>query len=244
MTNPVFIAVPSYGGQPAAEMTFSLTLAMEEARAMRRPATLRIRSGDSLLTRARNVLVQQFLDSGAEILVFWDDDVACAPGDFERLLSAEAPIVSGAYRFRSEPLGYPIRPLKEGWREAEGLIEVEGVGGGFLAITRAAIERMIAARPGAWFNDREVGRAPLLFENLVIDHDLHSEDFVFCRRVRDAGLRIFVEPTIQLTHVGRKAFQGDFNRWLAHRVNAAAPIGAAEAAKARLDAAYERALGA
>jgi glycosyltransferase involved in cell wall biosynthesis len=237
----VFVAVPTYSGAIEAEAVISLVAAIEEASALGRKVILRVRPGDSLLTRARNVLVTQFLDTDADALVFWDADIACAPGDFARLISAEGDIVAGAYRFRSDPEGFPIRVLPEGWVESGGLFEVEAVPAGFLRITRAAIEAMMRAAPDAVFTDGD-RRIPSLFENAIRGGEMWSEDFVFCARARKAGLRVFVEPQIRLTHVGRKAFVSDFNGWLARRLAAAAPPGAADDAKARLDAAYSRAL--
>ncbi len=241
MTDRVFIAMPSYGGQPCAETVMALVNALAEAAAIGQPASLRLRPRDSLLPRARNLLAQQFLDSGAETLVFWDDDVGCQPGDFARLLQARGDLVAGAYRYRSDPQNFPILPLAGGWRGDDGLYEVEAVPAGFLKISRAAIEAMVAARPDAWFHDGEVGRAPILFENVVEDHQWWGEDFTFCRRARAAGLRVWIDPRVRLTHTGAKVFVSDFSGWLGRQFAARATPDDLAAARARLEAAFARA---
>ena len=99
----VYIAIPSYSGEIGAPTVISLQRALKEAAALGVETTVDIRAHDSLLPRARNLLVQHFLDSAATDLVFWDSDVAPDPGGFARLLSHDVDCVAGCYRTRSDP---------------------------------------------------------------------------------------------------------------------------------------------
>jgi len=237
----ILIAVPAHSGAVACETATSLMRARDEAHALGCKCEVDFRPGDSLLLRARNVMVARFLKSDADDLVFWDADVAAAPGGFAQLISHPVDCVAGPYRFRAEPEGYPVRYLSgrpAAIDPASGLLEIEGVGAGFLRVGRGLVERLIAADPDGWVDDRGEGRLPWLFDFAVREHQMHGEDFVFCDKVRAAGAAVWLDTRIALHHVGPKAFGGDFNRHLGTSLAAAAKPGELAEASAALEAAH------
>jgi hypothetical protein len=233
----VQIAIPSYNGEIGAATMQSVLHAMREAEAAGWEARLDIRPRDSFPPRARNHLVQNFLDSDSSDMVFWDADIATTPGAFTALLSHDVDVVGGVYRLRQEPERYPVRPLPGGALEedpATGLIEVEGIATGFLRISRAAILRTIAHFPDLWADER--GRkVPWLFDYEIREHKFWSEDYVFCARFRAAGGRVFADPALAFVHTGPQDFIGAWARELGRR--RAARINPLElmAANARVD---------
>ena len=210
MTRTIHVAIPAYSGEIGAPTVVSLMRAVEEARALGAALELDIRAHDSFLTRGRNVLVHRFLESGADDLVFWDADVAAAPGDFTRLVSHPVDCVAGCYRARKDPELYVFRPLAADVDPATGLLEIEGVGAGFLRLTRAAVERTTAHFPDLWVHDCDHGRIAWLFDNDIVDHGAWSEDMTFFRRFREAGGRVWVDPELTLHHTGPKTFSGSY----------------------------------
>lgn len=50
------------------------------------------------------------------------------------------------------------------------------------------------------------GRVPALFMTPIHNDGLESEDYNFCRRAREAGLKIIMEPSVRLLHWGQYAF--------------------------------------
>lgn len=97
-------------------------------------------------------------------------------------------------------------------------LEVSRVGTGLLAIRRDVIETLcqrhteLRYAPDAL--DRESGLAGDYLTALfmaMIDPDtghLLSDDYAFCRRVRDAGYRIWLAPWMRTTHTGPARFAG------------------------------------
>src|SRR5579862_1959160 len=79
-----FIAIPTYSGEINYLTMVCVTRAIAEARENGWEADVGVRATDSLLCRARNVLVAAFLKTDATDLVFWDADVAAEPGAFVR----------------------------------------------------------------------------------------------------------------------------------------------------------------
>ena len=98
--------------------------------------------------------------------------------------------------------------------------EVATIGAGFTMIARAAFERLDERHPelswatAPWEQDNFglAPRATAYFETLIDrEQDSYlSEDFAFCRRVRDAGMRVWLAPWIELTHFGNLGFAGSF----------------------------------
>jgi hypothetical protein len=237
----VRIAIPAYSGEIGWATMMTVIRARDECRALGWKCEVEVRPGDCYLHRARNVLLTRFLASGATDLVFWDSDVACAPGDLPRLLEHDEDMVFGAYPFRADPEGWPVRWLDSPATRGD-LLEVEGAPTGFLRITRRAIERMAAAGPDAWINDRHDGRVVWLFDYAVREHELHGEDFLFCAKWRAIGGRVWLDRRIRLTHFGQKGFAGDIERHLGRRLAARTTDAERAAARADLDARFEEAV--
>jgi hypothetical protein len=42
----------------------------------------------------------------------------------------------------------------------------------------------------------------------LLDHQYFTEDYVFCRRFRAIGGKVWVDPILELDHTGTKVFRG------------------------------------
>jgi hypothetical protein len=174
---------------------------------------VRVSAGDSILSHARNHFIADFLASPAYTdLVFIDHDVAWEPGALARICGYELDVVAGVYPKRTMPLQWPVR-VKDGTSLVDpetGLMEAEGVPAGFLRLSRRCLQSMTEHY---WHLRYAYGAAPggfctSLFDFKIIDGAYWGEDFVFCRRWRDMGGRIWVDPNIQFAHCGTWQFQG------------------------------------
>lgn len=96
--------------------------------------------------------------------------------------------------------------------------EVAGAGTGFMMIRRETFERVQAATPDLSFtpdhkrNDHFDGARPVhLFFDCEIDpvsRRYLSEDYFFCRNVRNAGMQVWMTPHFELSHTGTYTFRG------------------------------------
>ena len=87
-----------------------------------------------------------------------------------------------------------------------------------MLIRRAVLEAMRGALPDLVFRsdpgERQahgIGEIEPSFFSPLIDPEtraLLSDDYAFCRRVRDAGFRIWLAPWIRTTHTGPAVFSG------------------------------------
>jgi hypothetical protein len=181
--------------------------------------------GSSNLPRARNELVARFLASDCTDMIFIDDDMGWDPLAILRLVASDKSVIAGVGRKRvdkpnSDPNVWCVHLESSAEhaivQDAMGAVEVKAVGTAFMKIERSVFEKMIVAHP-EWKRDGHDGMSEAVKANYYqffrFDPDDTmelGEDFVFCKRWRDIGGSIWIDPTIWLAHVGSKAYSGRF----------------------------------
>jgi len=172
-------------------------------------------SYDSLVQRARNDIVQLALDQQVDDLVFIDYDVDWTPEDFFKLLEYDVDVVGGIYPKKGDEEDYPVKALNQNIKfEENGLIEVEGIATGFLRLTRKALQTV--SDDSIEYTESHKPKPIKMVFDITVDEkgELISEDIVFCRKWRKLGGKVWFDPSIKLSHVGTKRWNGDFMRWL------------------------------
>jgi len=167
-----FVATPSHSGALSSLYVRSLlglvNLAWTQGFAMQ----TRFLDGDSLVPRARNRLVAEFMADARWTHLFWiDADIGFEPEAALRLLLAGREVVAGVYPHKTEgwpaeglaqalPAGstredfaarhasYAFNPLPGAQRaDEDGFVEVLDAPTGFMLIARTVLERLSAAMP-------------------------------------------------------------------------------------------------
>jgi hypothetical protein len=218
----ILFAIPTYSGKIAMNAQTAISRASIEAQAKGWLTDMTVRSQDSIISRARNVLASIFYQSNATDLLFWDADVACSPGDFTRLMSHDVDLVGGVYPTRGEVNGEPefvVKPLAgQLIIEPNGLAQVEGVATGFLRITKQCMKKMVDAHDNRWFQDQTAPGVKIYslfeFEFDVIGRQMFSEDYIFCRRWREQGGIAWADCELMMHHMGEKMFSGRLGDYL------------------------------
>jgi hypothetical protein len=169
-------------------------------------------SYDSLVQRARNDLVRLALDEGFDALVFMDSDQEWDPEWIFKLLDYKEDVVGGTVVKKSDQLLFNVKALKTGLkREANGLMEVEAIGTGFMKITRKALQEVWDVS-SEYTNEGKKCR--MVFDVQLVDGELVSEDNVFCRKWRSLGNKVWIDPTMTCNHIGSKKYSGNFMHFL------------------------------
>lgn len=176
--------------------------------------------GDSLIVSARNVCVAEFLKTDCTDMFFLDSDVGCGAGVFTRMMHHKADVVGAAYRHKCDTESYPVRWMdkQELWADPDsGLLEVESIATGFLRIQRHVLEKL--AENEDYFYSKAGVKCPLIFNTEVVDHILWGEDYVFCKKWRAQGGKVWVDPEITLNHVAAdgNVYNGHLGNWLKNR---------------------------
>jgi hypothetical protein len=211
------IGIFSYDGAPELQTMHCVISTLIELSIKGMESHITARVGNADVAGARNSMVGEFLSGDCTDLLMLDHDVAWEPGAVLRLMHHPVDLVCGAYRARKDPEQYPIRCLgKEIWSCPDtGLIEVEGLGAGFMRITRKCLEDMVKAYESRRYYDEWFKRDTWSLFDFVSENGFRwSEDIMFCKRYRDIGGKVWVDPELTLHHVGKKTFTGTFGHWL------------------------------
>jgi len=137
----------------------------------------------------RDVAAKAAIKAGADGVFWVDDDVKLPPEALVKLLAAEKDFVSGLY-FQKYPPHWPLVAMYDGrsflwlqdYPKVNQVVEVDGVGFG-CAYTSTKLLKVLKAR----------------YEKIFEWTD-YSEDFTFCLRAGEAGMKPWVDTTIKCGH--------------------------------------------
>ena len=190
---------------------------------------------DSLITRARNKLVKQFLDTDHTHLFFIDADISFTPDDFIRVLNLNKPISTAPYPIKRDDkiekgdasLGWCVNfPLgKYNFKDNDnGYKLCDYAGTGFMCIQRDVFKTILKKYPQIEYltevnAQKEVkGIKEYAFfdcgiqgQGILEDKDntrrYLSEDFYFCALWQQCGGEIWTDITSELKHIGIKTYE-------------------------------------
>jgi hypothetical protein len=164
--------------------------------------------GSSIVTDARSAVVDQFLKGDGTHLFWIDSDMHWHPRWFLKLvaLCTQVDVVGATYTQKTEPPRFMLREPKNTinpW----GLIEVAGLGLGFTIMRREVVEKVAASKPMIHTNGGEL-REVFAFGRTPEGHRL-GEDMAFFQDIREAGYTVWMDPKVNVQHVGLKMYGGD-----------------------------------
>ena len=217
----VFIGLPAYDHKVSLRLAVSLAQFCQVA--PQHGITVQIGSvcGCSVVSRARNLLVQDFLESECDYLFFIDSDINFEAEDILRIMAwgtdPKKGIVAAVPRVRDKNPIY-ISTLDyddkgELTMNKMGLVRAKRVATAFMLIRREVIEVLAKEHPEWCYYDKKSERTlTCLFDFKLTEEGYLGEDFLFCDRTREAGYEVWVDPTITLGHMGIQEFVGNFGR--------------------------------
>ena len=162
---------------------------------------------EPLIQLARNKLLSLFIESDCNELVFIDSDQAWNAEDLLNLVNIDKDFVGAPVILKtSNNYNVSFKEVSKG-----ELIKVESVGTGFLKISKKVAKDIWNIseeyKDGESFNR-------MAFEVKVVDGDIMSEDFMFCKKWKDLGGEIFIDPSINPYHIGSASYKGDFEEYV------------------------------
>lgn len=240
--------MPAYGGMMAGYTASCLNDLVKDATVNGLQIYPFFLFNESLITRARNYIVDEFLRSDCTHLLFIDSDIVFRPIDVWEMaqvaLESDKDIVCGAYPKKNIAWEKVKRAVDKGIAdkgknhpdvltnytgdfvfslEREGEypmdkpFEVKESGTGFMLIRRDVFEKIAEANPDNSYipdhprtkdfdGSREI--TAFFLDPLVNKRHL-SEDYYFCMKAKELGLKVWLCPWIRLHHVGTYVFVGN-----------------------------------
>jgi hypothetical protein len=246
--NKLFLATPMYGGQCAGMFARSVADLSAMCTHYGIPLQMYFLFNESLITRARNYCVDEFMRSDATHLMFIDSDIGFNPNDVIALMALsrdDSPydIIGGPYPKKciswekiklavdkgvadkdpnvlekfvgdyvfnpkggsgSIPIGEPVEVLE--------------IGTGFMMARKNTFQKFSEAFPQYSYKPDHVrtahfdgSREIMQYFQAEIDPKSKrylSEDYWFCQKVQELGLKTWFCPWMQMQHVGTYIFGG------------------------------------
>jgi glycosyltransferase involved in cell wall biosynthesis len=217
----IFIALPAYDFKVSLKLAISLARFAQSAPQHGIDIQIGSICGCSVVSRARNLLAQDLLDSPCDYLMFIDSDINFEPEDILRLMAwgsdPKRGIVAAVPRTRSETKTYIANLEYDGngdlTMNGMGLVRAERVATAFMLVRREVFEKMVEAHPEWKYYDKRSNRTiPCLFDFLLTEEGYIGEDYLFCDRTRELGFEVWVDPSITLGHMGVQEYVGNYGK--------------------------------
>jgi len=220
----IFIATPMFGGQCNYMYMISLINLLTKLAQAGIPCMFEIAANESLITKARNILVEGFLKSQATHLLFLDGDLGFQADDVLRMIQADKDVIGGQYakkkinwevvknvvQNRPDIPGHTInavvaestfRPIGESLSfNINEPVEVESIATGLMLVKREVFTKMAAEMP----------------EIEIISGGSETMDPVTMTRMTDAHRKAHAYFDVSIDPVSRAYTSEDFTfckRW-------------------------------
>lgn len=212
MKKKIFISCCS-NRNPEWGMLLSLQEAIRHTAKAGHTIIFKPRLEESLICRARQNDLVEFMQRGCDYLFSVDDDVFLPQDAIIRLVEANKDIVAGIYRLGMDdpvaavrlPAGSP--PWLEIWKKGL-LTPAVYVSTGCMMIARNAIEGMIEKYPEQKYRRNVTNdECWALYQPFIYHQEYLSEDWAFCRRALEAGFEIWVHGGVRAGHMKKKLYR-------------------------------------
>jgi hypothetical protein len=173
-------------------------------------------SGSSNLPKARNALAAYFLASEFDDMLLIDDDMEWKAGAVMRLIASDKAVIGAVGRRKTDKVSWCLRFLDGSEQQLHqdefGALEVAMLGTGMLKISRSAFEQIIAERPDLKHpnpdDDMPKDVAEHYYRFFRFGDQDEGEDYMFSQLWRSVGGQVWVDPEIELGHIGEKTYTG------------------------------------
>ena len=207
----IFLATPAYDGRVHVQYAISLADTNLLLQSNGVPVQVRINTTGSLLVAERNRLTQAFWESDCTHMLCIDSDLGWPADAVKALIDHDEEFVAGVYPSRKEE-SFLFRPFANEDNSLivspKKLIKMQYIPAGFMLIKRSAIEKMRNHFPELYFEPKHpesnASKGYCFFDTEVFEGEFWGEDYVFCRRARQAGVDIWVDPMIEFDHAGMR----------------------------------------
>jgi hypothetical protein len=169
---------------------------------------------DVLIQRARNDLIAIAIHEEIDDLIWIDSDICWQPEWLFKLLAYPVDVVGGTYPKKNDKGDWPVKVVGDKIKVDPDtkLLEVDGLGTGFLRMSKKALQAIWDAEPIEY--EGVHGKAKWICEVVCKDGEVVGEDIILCNKLQAAGFKIYLDASMCCGHVGMKMYQGDFLKFL------------------------------
>lgn len=201
----VFIAIPTYNHSIDYTCTYSLISAGIALTLNKIDFGIQFFPGDCYLDRIRNRIASTFLDTHYERLLMIDADVGFQSNDLINFLSHDKLAICGLYPKKNEKKEWSSANI----RQSGDLLEVDWAATGFLMVHRDAFKAIEPWSVEYAENNDPNRKMRGFFDRGSCDRSAGlrlGEDYSFCERLLQAGIKIYADHNMKLSHSGWYSF--------------------------------------
>lgn len=168
---------------------------------------------DNFIHNTRNRFLKMMLEDGCTDIVFIDADNDWMSEWVFALLAHPVDCVGGTYARKQDAEHYELRSLANPVHRCPktGLLVVDGLGAGFLRLSRKAVQALWDASP-PYLYQGEPQR--MMCDVAVVGGNLVGEDTMLVANLARLGIPTHLDDRMTCGHVGTKRWKGDVRPWL------------------------------
>jgi hypothetical protein len=169
---------------------------------------------ESILTIARNELINLAYKNNYDSMVFIDDDELWNPKTLIKILLSEKDVVGLPVVNKGDiNIQFNVSLNRNNIQkdETDGFIKVNTIGTGFLKLSKKIIVDLCESNNEILFRGKKLKN---VFEFNYINGFFIGEDIMLCKKIKELGYSIWVDPSHTVSHMGVKMYKGDFEKSL------------------------------
>jgi hypothetical protein len=168
-------------------------------------------ANESILPMARNELLNVAYLQQYDAMVFIDDDEYWDHKALIDILLSEKEVVAlPVVNKGDKKIEFNVFTDSNTQQDLEdGFISVTKVGTGFLKLEKQVIVDLWESNPEITFRSKTL---KLICDYGTINGGFVGEDITLCRKIRELGYKIWVNPKHTVAHMGVKMYKGDFEK--------------------------------
>lgn len=165
-------------------------------------------ANESILPMARNELLSLAYKEKYDSMVFIDDDEYWKEQALIDILLSPKDVVSVPVVNKADSgTSYNVW-LKENYvQDADGYIEIEKCGTGFLKLSRQVIEDLWISNTELVFRNKKIKN---ICEYTYENGEFVGEDITLSNKITELGYTIWLNPSHTVSHIGNKMYKGNF----------------------------------
>lgn len=206
----VLIATPAHDGRLDVWYTTSLVNSVRVAQdngIFLHPVFM---SYDALVQRARNDLFRLAVEGEYDHMIFIDADMEWNPMWIMELLQRPEDVIGGTCRKKTDEEEIYVVKTNNLNVSENGLIKVDGLGTGFVKLSKEAVMALWNTSE-SYHNEGREGR--MVCNVTIVNGQLVSEDVTMFGKLKDLGFDVWFAPHMTCVHIGTKKFYGNFENF-------------------------------
>lgn len=165
-------------------------------------------ANESILPMARNELLNLAYQENYDCMVFIDDDEEWNAEILVEIVNSPKDVVAVPVVNKGDKkIEYNVFGVDTKTDSEDGYLKISRCGTGFLKLSKKVIKDLWESNPQCRFRQRML---KYICEYDISNDSFYGEDIILCKKIKELGYQIWLNPKHTVTHIGAKKFKGNF----------------------------------